>query len=629
MPVDADRSAITAHSSAEHDPLERLAADYVDRLRRGERPAMAEYQQQHPQLASGIADLFPTIAALEGLREGDTVHEVGSPAQLGEFRILRELGRGGMGVVYLAEQPSLARRVALKVLPATTTPDASSRIRFQREARLSAGLSHPVITPVFAVGEGNGLPWFAMQLLHGVGLDHIVATLTAGVLVTKDNGGFPGLVRRLRDGDPVLKSSADGQDEAWLQRSLARLIAQAAEALHYAHQRGVLHRDVKPANLILDLDGRLWVNDFGLAKAVGEADLTSRDSVTGTLLYMAPERFDGVTDRRSDVYSLGLVLYELLAKRRAFSLKSHTQLIKAIMVDGVSPIRYHVPSLPQALAAIVDRACARQAERRYSDAASLAQDLMTFADSQPNAPSALVVRPVATVSASVWTLSSLTKIVGVAVIACLAWSWWPTASSDSIAQPAPSSDAALNVVAPGTSSTSTNAEANETAARQSPTLTASELTPTTRQTSPAASAASSPLAPSAPSATGPTPEFLPLLPERRPSDAFLSPVIPLRPPPSSSVVERLLPPPRPTPLKTQQRPPSSAPTPNKPIPPALPALERSRDALPISERDEVNSRPSGGPQTNVPPPPPGGSPQPPPGGGPQAPGGGGASGPRR
>ena len=589
MPVDADRSANIAHSSAEHDPLERLAADYVDRLRRGDRPTMAEYQQQHPQLASGIADLFPTIAALEGLREGDTVHEVGSPAQLGEFRILRELGRGGMGVVYLAEQPSLARRVALKVLPATTTPDASSRIRFQREARLSAGLSHPGITPVFAVGEGNGLPWFAMQLLHGVGLDHIVATMTAGASVTQESGGLPGLVRRLRDGVPALKSRADEQDAAWLQRTLARLIAQAAEALHYAHQRGVLHRDVKPANLILDLDGRLWVNDFGLAKAVGEADLTSRDSVTGTLLYMAPERFDGVTDRRSDVYSLGLVLYELLAKRRAFSLKSHTQLIKAIMVDGVSPIRYHVPSLPQALAAIVDRACARQAERRYSDAASLARDLMTFADSQPSAPSAVAVRPAVHASNSGWSIIPLVKIAAFGLVGWLAWSWLVPGSSDAVAQQKLPINATPTTIPLSTPSLVEQRENTEK------TLFLPELTPSAEPSS----------------VVAPTPEYIPLLPERRPSSELLPPVI-------SPSVSRTTP----EPVSRPSIPPPPSINPIKPGIPPLPALERPRDLPPMLEPKDFTPRPGGGG------PPPGGG-GPPPGGGGPPPGGGGASGPRR
>jgi serine/threonine protein kinase len=611
MPADPNRTETVAHSSAkhdpsstEHDPLERLAADYVDRLRRGERPTMAEYQQQHPELASGIADLFPTIAALEGLREGDTVHEAGSPAQLGEFRILRELGRGGMGVVYLAEQPSLARRVALKVLPAAVAPDSSSRIRFQREARLSAGLSHPGITPVFAVGEGDGLPWFAMQLLHGVGLDQIIATLAAGASVSKENGSFAGLVRRMRDGVPVLKSREDWQNAAWLQRTLALLIAQAAEALHYAHQRGVLHRDVKPANLILDIDGRLWVNDFGLAKAVGEADLTSRDSITGTLLYMAPERFDGVTDRRSDVYSLGLVLYELLAKRRAFPQESHTQLIKAIMVDGVPPIRYHVPSLPQELAVIVDRACARQPERRYGDAASLARDLMTFADSQPSAPSAVAARPVANASDKGSSVMPLMKIAAIGLVGWLAWSWLLPGSLGEVAQQKSPLSAAPTAIPLSMTGTAEQGE------KLPKTLILPETTPNTEPSS----------------VVAPTPEYIPLLPERRPSSELLPPVIPLPRSPESSPPERIPPPSSRTTPEAGSHPPIPTPAPNhpiKPVTPPPPALERPRDLPPMLEPKDFNSRPGGGG------PPPGGGGRPPGGGGPPPGGGGGPSGPRR
>ena len=604
MPVEAQRNATTAVSSVEHDPLERLAADYVDRLRRGERPTMAEYQQQHPQLASGIADLFPTIAALEGLREGDTVHEVGSPAQLGEFRILRELGRGGMGVVYLAEQPSLARRVALKVLPAAVAPDSSSRIRFQREARLSAGLSHPGITPVFAVGEGDGLPWFAMQLLYGVGLDQIVTTLTAGASVTKDNGGFPSLVLRMRDGVPVFRSRDGADDALWLQRALARLIAQAAEALHYAHQRGILHRDVKPANLILDIDGRLWVNDFGLAKAVGEADLTTRDAITGTLLYMAPERFDGVTDRRSDVYSLGLVLYELLAKRRAFSQESHTQLIKAIMVDGVPSIRYHVPSLPQALAAIVDRACARQPERRYADAASLARDLMNFSDGQPTALSALAARSVTNASESGWSIRLWVTIAAVGLVGWLVWGWLVPGSPGEVAPqklPLNPTSTAIPLSTPGL------IEQREEPPK---TLILPKLSPNAEPTS----------------VIAPTSEYIPLLPERRPSSELLLPVIP-------PLVSQTTP-------ESGSRPSTPAPAPTNPINPKAPlppppALQRPHDLPPMLEPKDFNARPGGGPPPGGGGPPPGGGGPPPGGGGPPPggggppPGGGGASGPRR
>jgi serine/threonine protein kinase len=414
------------------EPLEQLAAEYVERLRAGEYPAIADYQGRHPALAAGIAELFPTIAALEGLRTDGSGLPGGVPANLGEFRILRELGRGGMGVVYLAEQPSLARRVALKVLPAASAPDSSSRIRFQREARLAAGLSHPCITPVFAVGEGEGTPWFAMQLLQGVGLDQVITALAAGAAVTPGSGGFPALVRRMRDGVPVLRAREDWQDQAWLQRAIAGVIAQVAEALHYAHQQGILHRDIKPANLILDIDGRIWVNDFGLAKGVGDADMTSQNTITGTLLYLAPERFDGVADRRCDIYSLGLVLHELLAKKRAFPQDSRTQLFKAIIMDGAPPMRFQAPGVPSELAQIVDRACARKPERRYGDAASLARDLHQFADSPATraiAPPHLAARPPSPPVAGPIHVPRTVLVVGAALLLVAALAWLADASA--------------------------------------------------------------------------------------------------------------------------------------------------------------------------------------------------------
>jgi len=371
----------TPDSSLQHSLLEQLAAEYVDLIRNGKHPTIAEYQARYPALTTSIADLFPTIAALEGVRSDGFAASPLPPTQLGEFKILRELGRGGMGVVYLAEQTTLARRVALKLLSPTVVMTESMRTRFQREARLAAGLTHSHITPVFAVGETNAQPWFAMQLINGVGLDCLISALVAGASITEKSGGFAGFVRRIRDGVPIQRSREEWLDGAWFQRAVALLFAHVAEALHYAHQHGVLHRDIKPANLMVDVDGHIWVNDFGLAKIIGENDLTSQNAISGTLLYLAPERFDGIADRRCDIYSLGLSLFELLTKRRSFPQETRSALIKAIMISGPPSIRTVTAGIELSLADIVDRASAKLAVHRYGDAATLAKDLRRFAES--------------------------------------------------------------------------------------------------------------------------------------------------------------------------------------------------------------------------------------------------------
>lgn len=365
----------------DRDPVEELAADYAERLRAGERPTVADYQARYPALATAIAELFPTIAALEGVRSCASSSSSHVPPPLpehfGEFRVLKELGRGGMGVVYLAEQMSLGRRVAIKALPASSVPDAKARARFQREARLAANLAHPGIIPIHAVGEERGVPWFAMHLVEGVGLDQLVAALAAGASPDPDGHGLPGLVRRLRAG-PVPHGAPAARRPSFF-REVALLAAQAADAIHHAHRQGVLHRDVKPANLLLDGEGRVWVGDFGLAKAMTDADLTGSNDVVGTLRYLAPERFDGGSDERSDIYGLGLVLYELATGRPAFVEESRSRLLSAILNQGVPAPRLAAPTVPVDLERIIQRACARRAADRHGDAAELAIDLRAFA----------------------------------------------------------------------------------------------------------------------------------------------------------------------------------------------------------------------------------------------------------
>ncbi len=224
------------------------------------------------------------------------------PERLGEYRIVRELGRGGMGIVYEAVQESLGRHVAVKVIHHVHL-DPKRLQRFQREAQAVAQLHHTNIVPIFGVGEHDGLPYYVMQYIRGNGLDAVLRDLAR---------------RRARGEGP----------ERW--RFVARVGVQAAEALQYAHEQGVLHRDIKPANLLVDEHETVWITDFGLAKLIGRDDLTGTGDVIGTLRYLAPEALHGETDPRSDIYSLGLTLYELLTLEPPFGELSPSELLRHV-----------------------------------------------------------------------------------------------------------------------------------------------------------------------------------------------------------------------------------------------------------------------------------------------------------
>jgi len=392
------------------DPLDILAEEFVHRFREGERPSLSEYATRHPELAERILALFPALVEME--EAGSAVRPVAGPGRrappvadrIGEFRILRKLGAGGMGVVYEAVQESLGRHVALKVLSHGRA--ATYLERFRREARTAARLHHTNIVPVFAVGEAEGLHYYAMQFIHGQGLDAVLtevramrrpepipppeaSALAAAVARSLHVGDFASgateaeAVPLVPPAHPASKSDLSGRPDVIYYREVARLGAQAAEALAYAHGQGVLHRDIKPANLLLDTQGTLWITDFGLAKADDSDDLTHTGDVVGTLRYMAPERLRGRADPRSDVYALGATLYELLALRPAFPYSDRLELMERIAREDPPSPRREEPRIPRDLETIVRKAMARDPADRYRSAAELAEDLHRFRSDRP------------------------------------------------------------------------------------------------------------------------------------------------------------------------------------------------------------------------------------------------------
>jgi len=346
-------------ADGERDPLERLAEEFAGRCRRGEPASVSEYEARYPEHAEGLRKLLPTVALMEQLKRGGPQARRGDPGRaaperMGEFRVLRELGRGGMGVVYEAVQESLGRHVALKVIHHVHL-DARRLQRFQREAQAVAQLHHTNIVPIFGVGEHEGLPYYVMQYIKGSGLD-------ARVAEWRRQGGPSGGDRR---------------------RFVARVGVQAAEALQHAHDQGVLHRDVKPANLRIDEHETVWVTDFGLAKLTGHDDLTASGDVIGTLRYLAPEALRGETDRRSDVYSLGLTLYELLTLRPPFGELSPSELLRHVSEGQPVRPRRLDPAIPRDLETVVLKAIAREPRDRYPTSGALADDLRRFLEDRP------------------------------------------------------------------------------------------------------------------------------------------------------------------------------------------------------------------------------------------------------
>jgi serine/threonine protein kinase/WD40 repeat protein len=455
----------TDDSSSKYVLLDQLAEEFAARYRRGERPNLQEYIDRHPELADDIRDLFPAMAQIEQAKEDGQATAPLPLDQIGDFRIIREIGRGGMGVVYEAEQLSLGRRVALKVLPGNSSLSPSMKHRFEREARAAAKLHHTNIVPVFGVGEHDGVPYFAMQYIRGLGLDAVLAelqrirrgmSLPAGgpappklsaaavarwlltgvyqpeeadapedsdadpaeaatiiqtasaapvaaepATIIQTASAAPVAAEPVADSEPPssadsLSSSsssllgsgshADGAGRPGGQTYWQRVAAigtQIADALSYAHGKGILHRDVKPSNLLLDSRGTIWIADFGLAKVEGQQNLTHTGDIIGTLCYMPPEAFSGKTDARSDIYSTGLTLYELLTLRPAFAGLDRVELVSRIALDEPARPRSLDKKIPADLETIVLKAIDKNPAHRYQAAAELADDLRRFVADEP------------------------------------------------------------------------------------------------------------------------------------------------------------------------------------------------------------------------------------------------------
>lgn len=465
-------------------PVDHLVEEYAALLRAGQEIDIETYVGRYPDHAATLRKLLVAVdlierAALQSVATADSATQSGFrafeknvPQSFGDFDIVRELGRGGMGIVYVAKQRSLKRLVALKVLPSAGPHAVKNRHRFRREAESAASLHHTNIVPVFGIGEQDGIMYYAMQLIDGVPLNHVLDSLSgrgaindldlsatpiegrsehftpeqaAAQLLKQEPNAFQDVVFQstsaqeentqridrtivsadrqpqppalaptvtiinatspvksqvnLGSGDsldfeteniePLLGADRSGGESKDTElnanyfRNVARISASAANALQYAHHQGILHRDIKPGNLLLDRDATLWITDFGLARPADVANVTQTGEVVGTLRYMAPEQFQGQADQRTDIYSLGLTLFELLTLKPAVEFL-HGKLKYCNASSGDLQPRFESRSrVPRDLQTICLKACAHDVAHRYQHARELEEDLRRFLEDRP------------------------------------------------------------------------------------------------------------------------------------------------------------------------------------------------------------------------------------------------------
>jgi len=429
-------SAVPGDKKPADDALEdprifAVVQEYMSQLESGRRPDRSEFVNRFPELSDAVRQCLEGLdivqsevpasqsAATRGRSTGAQQPGIDVPANpLGDFQIIRELARGGMGIVYEAVQLSLGRRVALKVLPFAATLDSRQLQRFKTEAQAAALLHHPNIVPVFAVGCERGVHFYAMQLIDGQSLALLIRQLrrqsgfrapedvsspsgihsshVLGAEVPSDSRSGGGMspastTAKLLPSETVsqfhahLSTQHAGRNEKFFETA-ARLMLQAANALEHAHEFGIVHRDIKPGNLLLDGRGILWVTDFGLAQFHADTGITRTGDIPGTLRYMSPEQASGqrgLLDQRSDIYSLGATFYEFLTLEPIFRGRDVQYLLNQILHAEPRGLRQIDKTIPVELETIILKSVSKSPSDRYRSAGDLAADLQRYLDHKP------------------------------------------------------------------------------------------------------------------------------------------------------------------------------------------------------------------------------------------------------
>ncbi len=394
---------LDAANTLSHDPLSEPTAQDAE-LAHVLEVCLADMEAGRPVDLDALADAHPEIAerlraclctldlvqqARASLTAGKREPAPAAVGRLGDFDIIREVGRGGMGVVYEAQQISLGRRVALKVLPFAATLDPRQLQRFLMEAQAAAILHHVHIVPIYSVGCERGVHYYSMQFIDGQTLAEAIAALRRGGALEAES-----LSRERQkpptDSAPTVPTTAlitqRSTDSPGYFRAVARIGVQAALALEHAHQLGVIHRDIKPANLLLDRAGDLWITDFGLARLRSHAEITMSGDAVGTLRYMSPEQAlakRALVDHRTDIYSLGATLYEALTLQPAYLGSDREEILRNIARGEPMPPRRINRSAPAEVETVILKAMAQEPERRYATAKEFADDLTRYLEHRP------------------------------------------------------------------------------------------------------------------------------------------------------------------------------------------------------------------------------------------------------
>ena len=407
------------------DFVGRAAEEYAQRVKAGDRPDVEEFARKYPEAADIIRQVLPSLVLLEaGMTEESITSESARSSTngvLGDYRLIREVGRGGMGVVYEAEQLSLSRRVALKVLPFAAMLDERQIKRFHNEARAAAQLKHPNIVQVFGVGCERGVHLYAMEYVEGVSLAEAITELRG------DQEAFSRPSEACSSNRPSSSTAAafglDSREAVGRRkeffRGAARLGAQVADALDHAHSEGIVHRDIKPSNLMIDQSSKVWVTDFGLARIESSPNLTITGDLLGTLRYMSPEQILAkrvVIDHRTDIYSLGASLYELLTLRPAFPEEDRQELTRQIAFDEPQRPRSIFKDIPLDLETVVLTAMAKNPQERYQSGREMAADIRRYLSDEP----LVARRPGAATQVAKWMRRNLRVVTYAAAALALA-----------------------------------------------------------------------------------------------------------------------------------------------------------------------------------------------------------------
>lgn len=383
--------------------LDRIAEEFSIAIRSGDDPSIDDYVQRHGG-DDTLRQLLTSIAMIEGIKRdtdatGPSVaHPKLTVTELDDYKIVREIGRGGMGLVFEAFDQSLHRQVAIKVLPSTLLSDSRNLDRFRREAKAAARLRHPNIVSVFGVGQADDHHYYVMDYIDGVNLREwlqCVSEQSADLVPTRDVALSGSRNALSLHGAGTEKGNAEVDriaaaanipsltDHRAYFRWVAKVGVMICDALQYAHSQETLHRDIKPANLLIDGTGNVLITDFGLAKVAEQEGMTRTGDVVGTPQYMAPESFQGISDAKSDTYAAGLTIYELLTLRPAISAKSPAELIRKASQGVVIEPRQWNGEIPRTLETVLLKALALRPQDRYAEAGDLRDDLTCFLNDIP------------------------------------------------------------------------------------------------------------------------------------------------------------------------------------------------------------------------------------------------------